>query len=561
MIEQQESNVPMPLRGSEVNSDVDDSSSVTSEVTARPETKRDAVAQYQKSLVVQLRRYGDLQCRECKEALHKFRKLTDVNVIRQEGEQYKIHINNTHKRIPKLQTNIVSKKQSKGSEMQEAQDARKEDSDFEPPTKVSKFKHFFRQKPSSVITNNRFQPLDGEEPIDMQTETFSCEEDEVPHSNGKNKESKFKKRLSKPPPIVIKGKLESHKLFMQEIKKVTQNPIIIKYAKFSVIVYTENKQDHDAVRNSLDLENLEYHTYTQTEEKTHAFVLKGLDGTDITAAEIKEELWADYKIKVYEIYKMKNTVRLLYLVVTDATQTLSKLNRNATILMNTRVRWELRRNQKQIVQCQRCQIWGHSKQNCRRKFRCSRCAQEHEITACPYRERQPKCANCGGEHRAISTKCPVYKYKMEQLKQTTAKYVPAPVPKTNIWESRRNLSSQQQARRNDVQAIHTAIPEHQREEKRSATAYPIEEYDRHFPDTLSGRKCQKTVDSSPPGDIGGKFQTLRSKFQELNELVNLDEMIAAVNHYVEMLRDCSDNISRFQVSNKFFTSEIFKFNI
>lgn len=64
---------------------------------------------------------------------------------------------------------------------------------------------------------------------------------------------------------------------------------------------------------ALKEENAEYHTYTDKKEKTHAFVLKGLD-KDTTEEEVNEELKAA-GISVVKVYRMRSK-GTLFLVVT-----------------------------------------------------------------------------------------------------------------------------------------------------------------------------------------------------------------------------------------------------
>ena len=58
--------------------------------------------------------------------------------------------------------------------------------------------------------------------------------------------------------------------------------------------------------------------------------------------------------------------------------------------------------------CHKCQKYGHRQYQCRQvKRACSLCAGEHGYTECPNKDR-PKCANCGGEHAAVSRQCGAY---------------------------------------------------------------------------------------------------------------------------------------------------------
>lgn len=159
-----------------------------------------------------------------------------------------------------------------------------------------------------------------------------------------------------------------------------------------------------------------------------------------------EEIMADIKntsnVNVQKVFKMRTLGAPLFLVVTDAGQTINKLNKELPRVLRVGVQWENRRSANPITQCRRCQIWGHSMGNCQRTYRCSKCAEPHQITECRHTGK-PKCANCRGEHRAFSRECPVYQQKLAQYLEkfpqaapAKPSYVPAPLP-TITWHGLR----------------------------------------------------------------------------------------------------------------------------
>ncbi|KAL3276321.1 hypothetical protein HHI36_024344 [Cryptolaemus montrouzieri] len=106
-------------------------------------------------------------------------------------------------------------------------------------------------------------------------------------------------------------------------------------------------------------------------EKTHAFVLEGLDN-EPDVEEIKEEMKATHQICVKQIYKMKNTRRPLYLVITGVK-------------------------------------YGDMTPSCNAKPVCLKCAKGHFTLECHLKQEEvPKCVNCGGNHPANNIQCPVY---------------------------------------------------------------------------------------------------------------------------------------------------------
>ncbi|KAI5651948.1 hypothetical protein NE865_00285 [Phthorimaea operculella] len=58
------------------------------------------------------------------------------------------------------------------------------------------------------------------------------------------------------------------------------------------------------------------------------------------------------------------------------------------------------------IQCHRCCRFGHTKDKCRSKPRCSKCGEEHDAATC--RVTVFSCVNCTGDHQATSKICPEF---------------------------------------------------------------------------------------------------------------------------------------------------------
>ncbi|CAH1102141.1 unnamed protein product [Psylliodes chrysocephalus] len=175
-----------------------------------------------------------------------------------------------------------------------------------------------------------------------------------------------------------------------------------------------------------------HHTYTSRDDKTHAFVLRGLDkGTKIS--DIEDNLVEEHEIKARAIYTMKTKDRPLFLVVTDPGITLEYLNKNTRRVLYTRVMWELRKSTKLIIQCHNCQQWGQATANCGLPPRCLKCAGVHHTQTCTKTMDTPaRCANCGGDHTANYPKCENYVSKLKRLMEKrpklNTKYLLTPSP-------------------------------------------------------------------------------------------------------------------------------------
>lgn len=85
--------------------------------------------------------------------------------------------------------------------------------------------------------------------------------------------------------------------------------------------------------------------------------------------------------------------------------------KNITHIFNQKVQIEDPRRSKNIVQCQRCQRYGHSKNNCMRPYRCVKCGEGHKTSECKKKDRTTpaKCALCSCDHPANYKGCEIYK--------------------------------------------------------------------------------------------------------------------------------------------------------
>jgi hypothetical protein len=64
-----------------------------------------------------------------------------------------------------------------------------------------------------------------------------------------------------------------------------------------------------------------------------------------------------------------------------------------------------------------CQKFGHTKNYCRNKPRCVKCAEEHLINECPRKVRDDnvKCINCNAKHPANYRGCTVHKQLQQKI--------------------------------------------------------------------------------------------------------------------------------------------------
>ncbi|CAH1099610.1 unnamed protein product [Psylliodes chrysocephalus] len=89
------------------------------------------------------------------------------------------------------------------------------------------------------------------------------------------------------------------------MKQIVKGKFSVKHTNNSTILFVEEKEDHEKMVSNIRAEKLPYHTYSNRDEKTHAFILRGL--ADETKIEnIDEDLSEEYEIKAKNIFRMNN---------------------------------------------------------------------------------------------------------------------------------------------------------------------------------------------------------------------------------------------------------------
>lgn len=79
--------------------------------------------------------------------------------------------------------------------------------------------------------------------------------------------------------------------------------------------------------------------------------------------------------------------------------------------MKSKIRFEPPHVKREVMQCQNCQRYGHSKNYCHRSPRCVKCAGDHLTKNCERKTKSKdvKCINCQGNHPANYRGCIVAK--------------------------------------------------------------------------------------------------------------------------------------------------------
>lgn len=193
-----------------------------------------------------------------------------------------------------------------------------------------------------------------------------------------------------------------------------------KINKTKMRVFAKTNDIRSKLISLLKERNINFNTYTPTDEKMQNVLLKGteIDNVDVIEEALSKNGIQPHKIQRFETgymrkMKMKSNIwQIILLPKTDL-----KSVQEIKYVAEWSVKWEIMRKPA-IIQCKRCQRLNHSASNCTLPYRCVKCTTNHKPGECPNGNKQnktkPKCVNCDGEHTANNaTQCPMFKKELQ----------------------------------------------------------------------------------------------------------------------------------------------------
>lgn len=250
---------------------------------------------------------------------------------------------------------------------------------------------------------------------------FDILSDEVPAIANEHKEY-----IPKPEPIFVTGIVDITPLrdLLNRIIDINKYTMTTLKSGHIIKLMPTDIETYKAIRDNLIENHINHYTYKLKSERAYRVVIRGLHASENTVM-VKEELQANgHEVRqiVNVIHRVTKEKLPLYFIDLEPRANNRDIF-NIKYINHVKVTIEAPYKKKEVLQCKRCQRFGHSKNQCFRPFRCVKCGNDHPTITCTKPpETEATCANCQGKHPASYKGCNKYK----QYKEKILKIKPAP---------------------------------------------------------------------------------------------------------------------------------------
>lgn len=226
--------------------------------------------------------------------------------------------------------------------------------------------------------------------------------------------------IPKPPPIFIPNVTNITRMISDILKLVSTEEFTYKSLQDGQVrLMIKNIDAYRKIIKQLEKSKISFHSYQIKQERSYRVVIKGLHhSTDVN--DIKSQLTA-LGHKVRNIVNVKSRVTKQPLSIFSVELEPNSNNKQIYDLKhinNAIVTVEPPKKVKEIVQCYRCQMFGHTKTYCNREFKCVKCGLDHLSTECTKDVNSPpQCANCMLNHTSSYKGCKVYQHLLQKKTQ------------------------------------------------------------------------------------------------------------------------------------------------
>lgn len=192
---------------------------------------------------------------------------------------------------------------------------------------------------------------------------------------------------------------------------------------------------YSVIVQALEQHNISFHTFQLTGNRCFRVVLRGMHhSVSLDDLKVSIESLNHKVIRIHNIRHRESKLPLnMFFVELEQRQNNNQIF-DIQYLLHAKISFEAPHPRKDVVQCYRCQRYGHTKTYCRHPFRCVKCGQNHSSNECtkPDKSTPALCTLCGGAHPANYRGCIVYseikkrKYPSHPSHSTASPVVPTP---------------------------------------------------------------------------------------------------------------------------------------
>lgn len=372
---------------------------------------------------------------------------TDNEVLRTDNQNLHTDNNNLNNHIEALHNNVIALQEQLKQVLVRVGEA--------PEPKLKKKKTQKAVAPTETLpkvtvpTKNSFSVLmdTGETAHHSQTDTNCDKNESLAPSTSPNENQTDRRQNSPAPTAILPPKLANPAPKSQPLRQSQQSnatnsntimtnnrappkpdkiaPIIIrdgKWTEISIIIKNNNIQytkakmvssgvqvepttedDYRKLNTLLRNQKIQYYTYQLQSEKPLKVVIRGVIH-QITETEVQDDLDRQGfpALKVSRMQCLTGPAPLMLVEIAREYKAIYDL----TTCCNLSITVEPVHVRTDIVQCHRCQLFGHVQRNCNSNYKCMKCGGDHSTHLCEKpRTTSPQCANCGEDHLSISLRC------------------------------------------------------------------------------------------------------------------------------------------------------------
>lgn len=232
----------------------------------------------------------------------------------------------------------------------------------------------------------------------------------------------------KPPPIFIPDVVKVPELLSCIKQKVPESDFSYKMYKDEVKLLPNSIEAYRSLIKLLNDKKALYHTYQIKQERAFRVVLRNMHHSVDVPSIISELQEQGHRVRnIYNIRHRVSKEPLPLFYVDLEPQANNKDIYKIDSLMHAKITFEAPYKKKDLVQCMRCQMYGHTRKYCKRSPRCVKCGDYHLSETCRKDRSTPAtCALCSGSHPANYKGCAIYRDIISRRYPTTSRPVTSP---------------------------------------------------------------------------------------------------------------------------------------